>query len=155
VSRVVLWIVVTCSLFVLILQDNVFHHEVFSKVKWGIICTVKHNDLYPHKTVMLQHLFTSRLNHKLVTISLYSVSNEGSHSALAPYNGSVFFGGLRMTQWNVETCSPCIYKPRYTNKTVCLTAHILPYYTSALQSQACQICLPSCLLQDINHLSSR
>jgi hypothetical protein len=57
------------------------------------------------------------------------VSNEGSHSALAPYNGSVLFEGLMMTRWWVETCSPCIYKPRYTSKSLCLTVHIIPYFT--------------------------
>jgi hypothetical protein len=72
-----------------------------------------------------------KLNHKLVTIPLYSVSNEGFHSALAPYNGSVFFEGLRMTRWWVETCSPNIYKPRYTNKSLCLTVRLIPYFTAS------------------------
>jgi hypothetical protein len=48
---------------------------------------------------------------------------------LAPNNGSVFFVGLRMTRWRVETCSPDIYKPRYTNKFVVLDdTFITPFY---------------------------
>jgi len=36
----------------------------------------------------------------------------------------------------------------------CYLLIICAYYAGVLQSQACQIDLPSCLLQDLKHLSS-
>jgi len=40
--------------------------------------------------------------------------------------GSVISEGLKMTRW-VETCSPCIYSCRYTNKLLCQTVTFSPY----------------------------
>jgi hypothetical protein len=34
-----------------------------------------------------------------------------------------------LKEYRYVLCSPCIYKPRYTNKSLCLTVHIIPYFT--------------------------